>query len=380
MPTRPLRTALCVALLPFALACSSEAPRPAAPVRAIKWQALETPGRDQVRRLSGVVQPVDQSELSFEVAGRVESVAVDLGDRVSAGDVLAQLDPRPFELQVRKAEAAVKESEARRWRQRADFERAEALYAASAASRSELDRARASFESAESRVRAARAELSLARRDLGHATLTAPFDGVISIKEVDRYVEVSAGAPVFELDSESRFEIVVGVPDRLIDRLRPGQTAAVQFSPRAGLRQSATEGRVSQIGSRALAGNTFPVKLELPGALHGVRAGMSAEVAFEFASEDQPASSGGPLPAVSAEPSFMLPLSALLAGANDQHFVFVFDEASSRVARTPVRLRDLRGNEVEVVGGGLAHGRIVATAGVEFLADDQTVKLLGRDG
>ncbi len=343
--------------------CAGDEARPDPPVRAIKWTEVRQEHGDAERRLSGVVRPVDHSQLSFEVAGRIERIRADIGDRVREGDMLAELDRQPFELALRKAEAGLKEAEAHRWRERAEFERFEALYAASAVSRAELDQARASHESARSRLRAARAELGLAQRDLRNATLTAPFQGVISLKNVDRFMEVAAGAPIFELDSEDRFEVAVGVPDSLIDRVERGATVTIQLS-RLG---ESLEGVITQVGSRSLSANTFPVKVRITERVEGLRAGMSAEVAFAM-----PAAHLG---SASDVDSFVVPLAALSA-VDDGHVVFVFDREASVVVRTPVDVLDLRAHRVEISGHGLSDGAVVATAGVEFLSDRQLVKLM----
>ena len=352
------------------LGCGDEATRPSAPVRSIKWTPLVAPDALAKRRLSGVVRPVDQSQLSFEVGGRIETLEVALGDRARAGDLLATLDRQPFELAVHRAEAELKEAEAFRWRDRAEFERQESLYAAAAVSRAELDQARAARESAESRLRAARAELGLAKRDLRNASLRAPFDGVISAKHVDRFVEVAAGLPVFELDSEDRFEILVGVPDRLIAGIQPGDRVQVHFS---AVESPSAVGVVHRVGTRSREASTFPVKVRVEGQVEGLRAGMSAEVVFAF----RDALEGGVDEASSKV--FRVPLAAVASAEADGHVVFLFDRERSAVDRTPVELLEVYADEVEIAGEALAPGAVIATAGVEFLSDGQTVKLLEND-
>ena len=156
----------------------------------------------QVRMISGTTKPVDQTALSFAVAGTVEKVEVRLGDQVKKGQVLAELDQQPFVLGVRDSEAELSKAQANLVERRANYERYVALYESNNASKAELDEARASFDSAKSQVRAAEAQLGLARRDLRKTQLKAPYKGTISVKEIEPYVEVPAGKAIFGLDGE----------------------------------------------------------------------------------------------------------------------------------------------------------------------------------
>ena len=100
--------------------------------------------------------------------------------------------------------------------------------------------------------------------------------------------------------------------------------------------------------------------------MDGLHAGMSAEVAFTFAST------------VSAKTAFMAPLSAILAGEAQEHYVYVFDTESSSVSRRKIVVRDIRNNRVEITGN-LKGGDIIATAGVPFLREGQKVQLMSGE-
>ena len=113
-------------------------------------------------------------------------------------------------------------------------------------------------------------------------------------------------------------------------------------------------------------GNAFPVRSDLVEAPPGLRPGMTAEVTFSM-----PREVGG---IVDFE-GFLIPMSAVLAQADDEFAVFVFDPQSSTVTVRPVRTGGVRDNDLAVLEG-LAEGDIIATAGVSFLREGQTVVLL----
>ena len=349
--------------------CSQDIAHPEAPIRAIKWQQVEATDRTEIRRIAGTVKPTDESRLSFEVTGRVESVRVQLGDRVAAGDVLAALDPEPFRIRVRDAEARLRRAEAERWRQQAEFQRYRRMLDRNVVSQSDFDRVRAAHESASSASRAAEAGLDLARRDLRKSKLVAPFDGVVSDKQLDPFVEVEAGQPVIELDGESDYEVELALPERVAMRSLPGDPVRLHFPTLDGL---VVDGSVKAIGSRAGVADAFPAKIHVEGAPETIRPGMTAEAEFAVtaASSDVGVSESTSL--------VQVPIASLLAEEDSRYAVFVFDRDAGQVRKTPVAVQDIRSNLV-LLEQGVAVGQVIATAGVEFLTDGQPVVLMAAD-
>ena len=92
-------------------ACGEEPPPPTETVRAIRTVTVAEPASGKSRRFSGVVEAASTSSLSFEVPGNVQEVKVDVGERVSQGQVLATLDDQTYRLNVEAAEATVGRAE-----------------------------------------------------------------------------------------------------------------------------------------------------------------------------------------------------------------------------------------------------------------------------
>ena len=335
-------------------------------VRSIKWIKVAETSTKQVRMISGTTKPVDQTALSFAVGGTVEEVKVKLGEDVEKGQVLAELDRQPFVLKVRDAEAELSKAEAIVVERRANYERYVALYESNNASKAELDEARASFDSAKSQVKAAEAQLGLARRDLRKTKLRAPFNGTISVKEIEPFVEVPVGRAVFGLDGEeSGYEVSAAVPDSVLINLSVGDEADVVFPV---LNNRRVRGVITELGSRSRTASTYPVTVQLQKQYDDFRSGMSVEVAFEFIPESE---TGEPI-----ETGLAVPLAAILVGAEKTQFVFIYDEQSSTVKKTQIKPLNLRENDVLIEPGALKAGDIIATAGVQFLTDGQKVNLM----
>ena len=351
-----------------AFGCGKEE-KPPEVIRSIRWIKVAETSTVQVRMISGTTKPVDQTALSFAVGGTVETVKVRLGDQVKKGQVLAELDQQPFVLGVRDAEAELSKAQANVVERRANYERYVALYESNNASKAELDEARASFDSATSQVKAAEAQLGLARRDLRKTRLTAPFNGTISVKEIEPFVEVPSGRAVFGLDGEeSGFEVSTEVPETVVINLTVGEEADVVFP---GLKNRRVPGVITEVGARSRAATTFPVTVQLQEQFPALRSGMSVEVAFEFIPESE---KGEPV-----YTGLLVPLTAFLVGAKKTHFVFVYDEKSSTVKKTQIKTLNLRENDVIVEPGTLKAGDIIATAGAAFLNDGQKVNLMKEE-
>jgi RND family efflux transporter MFP subunit len=369
-PHAPSRALVaCGALLSALAGCGQEALPPELPPRAIAWQRVSGSLASEQRVISGIVTAIDDTRLAFEVNGTVRSVEVDIGDAVEKGQELARLDPEPLELAVRDAEAGLAEAVALREEARATYERYQE--AARAVSKQQIDRARAMRDSRESQHEAARARLNLARRDLRLSVLEAPFRGTISLREVDPAMRVAAGQTLFEVDSEEGgLRVEVQMPETLIARVRQGDAVQVRFpsvgDPRLDVSDRRFQAVVSEVGTRAGAGNAFPVRADLIDPPPGLRSGMTAEATFSISRE------GGRL---AGYQGFMIPLAAAYAEADDRFSVFVFDPETSTVKKRPIRMGGVGHNDVAVLEG-LEEGEIIATAGVSFLRDGERVTLL----
>lgn len=362
---------LACALAPILAACAREEPPPELPPRAIQWERVTSEEVSERRVISGIVTAVSDTQLAFEVGGTVESVDVSLGDVVERDQVLARLDPEPFELAVRDAEAALAEAKALQESARADFARAKNLYDSQVISRQEFDRNRARRGSRDSQVEAAEARLNLARRDLRRSVLRAPFGGAISVREIEPAMKLASGQLAFEMDSgEEGLRVEVQMPETLIARVRQGDDVAVSFPSIHGAAPGTEEGDweavISEVGTRASTGNAFPLRADLVRIPEGLRPGMTAEVTFSLPRNDR---------GVGVVDGFLIPANATLAEAEDQFAVFVFDPDASTVRKRAIRPGGVRDNEVAVLEG-LEEGEIIATAGVSFLRDGQTVVLL----
>ncbi|UCD81467.1 MAG: efflux RND transporter periplasmic adaptor subunit [Desulfobacterales bacterium] len=333
-------------------------------IRAIETVTVKEQTRQQTRIFSGIVNAVDSSDLSFEVDGKVESVEVDIGDRVQKGQVLAELDQEPYQLEVSAVEAELVKARANVVNTKAEFDRQKRVFDQGAGAKSDLDTADYNYKAARSAVNYQISRLNLAKRDLRKTTLRSPYDGTIAWRSVDPHEEVKVGQKVFEIDAKGTMEVQLAVPETNIDRIQIDDPATVTFPTLPGV---SVNGRISYIGSAAVKANAFPVKVELMGSNEKVKPGMTAEVNLVVKDEER-------------KPGYLIPLQAILmAPQANRGFVFVYDSETSTVKKNPVSFRGTQ-HKKAFVDEGLAIGDIIAVAGVSFLADGLEVKLMKRNG
>jgi RND family efflux transporter MFP subunit len=347
-------------------ACSKEAPPPPERIRAIKTITVTERAEGQLRKYSGVVEPVDKSSLSFEVAGNVKDVNVDVGDEITKDQVIATLDTQTFELDVEAAQANLRRARAQLVEKEAEYNRYRQVNEESpgAVSQSSVDQTQAAFKSARENVSYAVSQLNLTRRDLKKTELKAPFDGVIAKRYVEPFFEVKRGDPIFDVFIEAAMDVATSIPETDIEGIHLGQSCEIVFpiDPDTTFR-----GIVTEIGRMAEAANAFPVKVHILTNDPRFRPGMTAELSFKVSEAD-------------FQKAFLVPIAALVPGAEaNQGYVFVYDQTTSTVQRKSVRgVGAVVDNRVMIIDG-LEDGDIIAVAGVSFLEDGQKVKLMSPE-
>jgi multidrug efflux system membrane fusion protein len=347
------------AILTLVIGCGKEG-KIVGEIRSLKTITVGESTAGQVRRFSGAVRAVDRTALSFEVSGNVLAVNVDIGANVVEGQVLAELDKVPFELEVKKAQAGLVTAEARVKRDEAEYERQKNMYEQGAGAQRQVERAEFAFKEAIASVDATRSTLDLAKRDLIKTVLYAPYDGSIGVRDVEPFVEVRRGQKVFEIDAVGEQEIVIDIPETIVHLLSIEMPVDVAFPTLPG---KTTQGKVTEVGSLAGEGSAFPVKVLLLDKPPQVRSGMTAEATFELKGSD-------------FDEGYLIPGHAIRPTTDaNVGFAFVYRPDSSTVKKVPIHWLGVKDN-MAIVTDGLSPGDVLAVAGVSFLSDGMKVKLM----
>jgi len=273
-----------------------------------------------------------------EVSGRIARLGFQDGQRVRAGQLLVQLDDTLQQAQLKQAEAQASIA-------RTNLQRGRELLAQGFVSQSSVDQSAAALEVAE-------AQVALARAQLGRMRVVAPFDGTAGISLVDVGDYVKDGADVVNLEDLSSMSVDFRVPERYVDRLRPGNPVDVSVDALPGRTFS---GKVEAVDSQVSAdGRALLVRARVanPGSL--LKPGMFARARVVFSVR---------------EGAIVVPEEAVVPIGGKQFVFRVVDgPGGQKVAqRIEARIGLRLPGQVEILEG-LAAGESVVTAGQARLA------------
>lgn len=321
------------------IGCRGEAavatPPAAAAAVAVDVLAVASGASADTIRASGLVSYKRETALAFGTAGEIESLNVDVGDRVTAGQVLARM---------RRTAAGQDEAEATLARQTAEqnFARISKLHEAGAASQQEFDNARLALERTRDRV-----------------AISAPAGGVILRREADPGQMVNAGQAMLWL-GEDRTGIIVeaSMTASEVAQTKVGDLAAINVRGREPL-----AGKVARIAAKGTQSGVFTVEVQVDRP-EGLRSGEVAEVVIAGAAAADP---------VSRSAEFVIPALSLIDARADQGVVFVVD-AENKARRRAVETGGVSDRGVTILKG-LNDGDRVITRGASMVRDGDAVSI-----
>ncbi|MFI5231452.1 MAG: efflux RND transporter periplasmic adaptor subunit [Gemmatimonadales bacterium] len=291
--------------------------------------------------LSGEAEALRTVNVGFLVPGLVRTVNLKEGDAVDTGQVLAELDPTDYQLNVDLAAAQLDRAED-------EFARAKSMFDKKGIPAED-------FNKAEIAARMARTQASMARKKLGDTRLASPLAGIVARRGVEPGEQTGPGVPAFTVMQVDPLQIRIGVPESEIARFAVGQRADVRIP---SLQGASFSGVVRLVGIAAdPASRTYTVKAEVPNPAHRLRPGMIAEVRIE---------NGGKLAALT------IPAEAIVRDVDGVTHVFVYDPGEQRVRSQRVEVGDAYGTEIEV-RSGLKADDVIVTGGQHRVRDGSRV-------
>jgi len=312
------------------------APEPL-PVATVRVQRIEAKPHVATEDVVGTVRPKLQSVIEAKISGQIEKMLVVPGQQVKTGEVLVQLNVREIQAKLDEALPVLEQAES-------DLRRYSTLIEKRVVTQQE-------FDAVQTRARVAKATVTEARTNLAYATITAPFDGVITRKLADVGDLASPGKPLLEMQDTKSLRLEADVPEALIGGVEMG----AKFASQIEAQPNPIEGVISEIAPAADPNSrTFVVKLDLPPS-PGLRAGQFGRVAIP----------------VSETPVLRVPVSAVIQrGQMELIFVVADQRAHLRLVKTGKRV----GDEVELISG-VDPAEQVVVDGASTLVDGQPVSI-----
>jgi len=382
-------------------------------IRPVKVQAITTGATAfEKSSFSGVAAGISESVLSFRVPGVIKMLSAEVGQRVKSGEIVAQLDDRDYRLnmeaiknqltaieaqqdQLRKGgrsedilslEGRIRALETTVNTANTEYQRVQNLYAADAASKSQLDKSRTQYEqfraelestrqelakattggreeelrAIEANIRSIRSNLAQAKAALEDTIMKIPFNGVISQKFTSNFQQVTAGMPIYSLVDISRIEIQISVPERMISSINAGRQVSMKF---LNFPERIITGVISKVGVTADRQTlTYPVFVEVVNLEREILPGMTANVFLQSEST----TSGFPI----------IPIHSIIEDKETgTHFVWIADETKHIAIRREISLGRILNEAIEVLNG-LKQGDLVITGGMSRIRAGMKIRIL----
>ena len=359
--------------------------------------------KDQVEYI-GTTQPVQTVALRSQVEGQLLSLTVDVGDRVTKGQLLAKLDDGLLQAAVgqAQAEASAQQSEVIRAQgevqaaiaevesakvaleqAKIDADRLQQLYEEGAIAKREVEVARTEYRTAQQTLASARSQVKVRqsavaaakervaaqtalieqeKERLSYTRLVSPITGYVLQRVIETGNLVQPGSEILRLGDFSQVKVIVPVSELDLSKIQVGQPAQVRLDafPRDSL-----VGRVNNISPAAdPTARQVPVEVILPNPSQKISSGLLARVSFH---------KGGSQPVVIPETALQTSGEKAIA-SQGTIFVVIGDQDNATVTARSVTLGEKRDGKVEVLGG-LRPGERFVSRSSESLQDNQSVRL-----
>ncbi len=339
-------TLLFIILLLYSCGRAATATTEVRPVKSTIAEQISYINKDFV----GMAAPANAVNLAFKVSGQILDTPVSTGQRVAKGELLADLDPRDFELAVSADKSAYEQASSR-------LNRSERLLEREAVSRQEYESALASYVQAKSIY-------ENSKEVLEQTALRAPFAAVVEKIYVDPFERVQSGQTILRIVEPLTSEVKFTIPESSLSTIAlPSTRFWVRFD---NYRDVSFAAQLADYAVTTSDAAGFPVKIivENPDpALYPIVPGFSCTVTIQ---SEEPTSG-----------AISLPLSAIYSPVQGGTYVWIVG-SNDRVERREVTLGELYSSNRVIVTHGVKSGERVVVAGVYQLQDGSKVKLISQ--
>ena len=287
--------------------------------------------------LPGSTQAIQETAIYARTNGYVRKWYADIGAKVEAGQLLAEIETPEIDQELNQARAAAQQAAANLELARATLKRWDYLLQRKVVSAQEFDEKKAGSDARQADFTAAQANVKRLEETQGFQKIVAPFSGIVTARTVDNGMLVSAGSagqsqPLFRVAQTDTLRIYVTVPQTYASSIKPDQNATVSFREISDKAFSAKIVRTA--GALDPAARTLLTELQVANTDRKLFPGMYAEVKFAFPQDGR---------------TLLVPGNAVMVQSDGPKVLTV--DAKQTIRTRPVKLgRDL-GDKVEILSG-----------------------------
>lgn len=293
---------------------------------------------------SGKIEAVNSATLSTRMMGFVNKVHVNVGQKVSKGQLLISINNADLSAKKAQTTAGITEAQAAFNNAAKDYERFQNLFAKSSASQKELDDQRANYEMAKARLEGAKQMKNEVESQFAYVNIRAPFSGVITNRYIDEGDMANPGVPLISVEGPDSFEVTASVPEREISKIKSGSDVQVLVKSL----DIQLPGTVTEVSSSARnTGGRFLVKVVIDKTDAGILSGMYATVQF-------------PIEKTGDVTALLVPKEAIVH-RGELTGIYTVSLSSTAILRW-VRLGRSLGDNVEVLSGLSAEEKYIVNA------------------
>lgn len=302
----------------------------------------------------GEVRGRYESNLAFQVSGKINNRYVNIGDTVTAGQILMTIDPKDINQALEASQAQLASAIANQKLASDNAERFTKLYKGGAVSQAIYDQYQTQLDAANATLRQAQAQTTVNQNQIEYTKLRSDANGVVAniIGEIGQVT--AAGSPLVTVVQNGEREVQIHVPEGKLSALKLGQMAFVTFW---ALPDAQATGTISEIAPMADAiTKTYRVRVALKDMPAEAKLGMTAKVAIRNGQEEH----------------FLLPATAIYQ-TDEQAKVWLVKDNKAELAN--ITIAGYSDNNV-IVAEGVKQGDVIVTAGLNKLVPNQTVRLM----
>jgi len=302
-------------------------------------------------KFPGIIKPIKTSNISFQVAGDITKLPVNLGDYVKKGQLIAAIDPSMYNAQfeANKAQANLAKE---------NFTRINSVYQKGSIAEIRMLEAKSNYEQAQS-------ALNAASKNLNHTKLTAPFSGYISNKLMESGDVASPGMPIVELVDLSKVQAIISLSDHEINNYKTGSKANI-YVPTLNQTFSGILTEIAVQSESQTPVYTAKITVDNPDLI--LKPGMTCTNVIE-----------DKINTVNdvTNQTFKLPVDVVSITNEGENFVYVVNTENQTAQRKIVEIGKLYNDGIEIKSG-LAIGDKVITSGYHKLTNNTPIKILTK--
>jgi membrane fusion protein, multidrug efflux system len=322
----------------------------------VQIMTVEGTSAAATRTYTGVVRARYETDQGFRVAGKIIARKVDVGQRVEAGQVVAELDPTDLKLALQSQEAEVMAARSNREQAVAAEDRFRKLFQQGYVAKAALEQRTATADEARSRAERSDRNLALARNQLAYAELKAEHTGTITALQMEIGQVVGVGQTVARIARLDTLDAVVAIPEQMLQAAQ-SSTAEVEIWGNSGSRVKAKLRELAPEADRL--SRTYQARFALIAPGTQVQLGRTATVHLSGAGEAA---------------IMQVPIAAVI---NDGRGAAVWriEEGDKRAVRAPVTIASLTKDHA-LISSGLVNGNRIVTLGAHMLDETKPIRIV----